>query len=185
LAEPTAAKPGDRASCEAFVTTTYVELYRWFCRLTGSTDRAADLTQDAYAEFWGSLGRVPPGVAHRTWLFAIGRNLWHKRLRDRKDFEPAVLSLLEDRSSSIDRPLLDQEFREAARQAVGRLPDDLREAFTLRFWNELGYDEIGHIQGVTAALARWRYFAARKRLHQLLADWDPHADRKREDRHAR
>ena len=38
------------------------------------------------------------------------------------------------------------------------------EVFTLRFWNELGYDEIGQIQGVTADLARWRYFAAREAI---------------------
>ena len=46
----------------------------------------------------------------------------------------------------------DREFREAAERAVIELPDDLREAFTLRFWHDFGYDEIGAIQGVTAGV---------------------------------
>jgi hypothetical protein len=32
----------DRASREAFVREHYIELFRWFCGLTGSGDRAAD-----------------------------------------------------------------------------------------------------------------------------------------------
>jgi RNA polymerase sigma-70 factor (ECF subfamily) len=174
----------DHGAREFFVESTYVELYRWYCRLTGSADRAADLTQDSYVAFWSSLDRLPPGVSHRTWLFAIGRNLWRKQERDRKSFDPIVASLVEEGTSSVDTPLLDQEFREAAEAALGRLPDDIREVFTLRFWHELGYDEIGQNQGITADLARWRYFAARKRLHQLLAAWDPGVERRRGDRHA-
>ena len=48
-----------------------------------------------------------------------------------------------DGSPSPERTAEDREFREAAERAVIELPDDLREAFTLRFWHEFGYDEIG------------------------------------------
>jgi RNA polymerase sigma-70 factor (ECF subfamily) len=184
LAEAMSGRLEDRSAREAFVEATYVELYRWFCRLTGSADRAADLTQDSYLALWGALDRLPPGVSYRTWLFAIGRNLWRKGERDRKSFDPIVSSLVEEETPPVDASLLGQEFREAALAALGQMPDELREVFTLRFWHELGYDEIGQIQGITADLARWRYFAARKRLHQLLAAWNPTVDRRKEDRHA-
>lgn len=38
--------------------------------------------------------------------------------------------------------------------AVIELPDDLREAFTLRFWHEFEYEEIGTVQGVAAGVAQ-------------------------------
>ena len=60
----------------------------------------------------------------------------------------------------------DREFEEAAVRAIAELPHELREAFTLRFWKEFSYDQIAELQGVEPGLARWRYFSARRRLHQ-------------------
>jgi RNA polymerase sigma-70 factor (ECF subfamily) len=174
----------ETATREAFVRASYEGLFHWFFRLTGSRDGAADLTQEAFAAFWGSLDRVRGDVSPRTWLYAIGRNLWRNHLRNRKPLQ----ALPEERLTGGEGPERgeeDREFREAAEHAVRALPDDLREAFTLRFWNEFGYDEIGTIQGVTAGLARWRYFAARRRLHEALAAWDPRGERAGEDRNAR
>ena len=175
----------DRNARESFVRESHEELFRWFYRLVGSPDEAADLTQDTFLAFWNSLDRRPESVSPRTWLFAIGRNLWRGRLRDRKSFEPTLLALVADARPSPETTFLEREFREAVNEAVAELPDDLREVFTLRFWNELAYEEIGQIQGVSADLARWRYFAARKRLHGRLESWNPELEQGKEDRHAR
>jgi Sigma-70 region 2 len=66
---------GDRTSREAFVQASYAELFHWFCRLTGSPDRSAELTQETFASFWGALDRLPPGTRPEAWLYATGRNL--------------------------------------------------------------------------------------------------------------
>ncbi len=174
----------DRTSREAFVHATYAELFRWFCRLTGSADRSADLTQETFAAFWGALDRLPPGTGPRAWLYAIGRNLWRKQARDHKSREPVVLAVLPGAGPSAEQVALDREFQKAAELAVRELPEDLREVFSLRFWNDLNYEEIGVIQGVSAGLVRWRYFAARRRLVEKLAAWEPDRQRVREDRHA-
>ena len=176
---------GDRASREDFVRASYTGLFRWFCRLTGSPDRAADLTQETFAAFWISVDRIRSGVSLRTWLYAIGRNLWHKQARDQRNQREQLPELVPDDAPSPVHLAEDCEFQEAADRAILGLPDDLREAFTLRFWHEFGYDEIGAIQGVTAGVARWRFFAARRRLQEKLAAWDPQRDRAEEDQHVR
>ncbi len=176
---------GDRTSREAFVQASYAELFRWFCRLTGSPDRSADLTQETFATFWGALGRLPPGTSPKAWLYAIGRNLWRKQARDHRVFEPVLLTVLPGADPSAEKTVQDREFGTAAELAVLELPEDLREAFSLRFWHDLNYEQIGEIQGVSAGLVRWRYFAARRRLVEKLAAWDPDQQRAREDRHAR
>jgi RNA polymerase sigma-70 factor (ECF subfamily) len=168
-----------------FVRASYADLFRWFCRLTGSPDRAADLTQETFAAFWVSVDRIRSEVSLRTWLYAIGRNLWRKQARDRRNHREAFSELLLDGAPSPEHRAEDREFQEAAERAIMALPDDLREAFTLRFWHEFGYDEIGAIQSVSAGVARWRFFAARRRLQEKLAAWDPERDRAEEDQHAR
>ncbi len=176
---------GDRTSREAFVQASYAELFHWFCRLTGSADRSADLTQETFASFWGALDRLPPDTRPIAWLYAIGRNLWRKQARDHKAFEPVLLAVLPCAGISAEKTAQDREFVTAAELAVLELPEDLREAFSLRFWHDLNYEQIGAIQGVSAGLVRWRYFAARRRLVEKLAAWDPNQQRAREDRHAK
>lgn len=173
------------SGAEAFVTATYAELYRWFCHLTASPDRAADLTQETFAAFWESAGRRGPGVSPTTWLYAIGRNLWRKWLRDRKFHQPGLLDQVPAGGRSVEQRTQDREFVEAVRLEVARLPPELREAFALRFWNEFTYQQIGEVQGVEPGLARWRYFAARRRLHAALAAWDPEREPTPEDHHAK
>src|SRR5262249_46528034 len=172
---------GDRDSREAFVRAAYAGLYRWFYRLVGSPDRAADLTQETFAAFWESLDRMRGDASPRTWLFAIGRNLWRKQARAARALVADRVDSLADDEPPAERLAEEREFRDAAERAVGELPADLREAFILRFWHEFDYDEIGAIQGVSAGLARWRFFAARRRLHTKLVAWDPDPDRAEED----
>ncbi len=174
----------ERAAREAFIRASYAGLFRWFCRMVGSSDRAADLTQATFAAFWESADRIRGGVEQRTWLYAIGRNLWRKQRRDVRAFVPDAVEWVADSTPSAESRAEDSEFREAAERAIGELPADLREVFTLRFWQGFEYDEIGAIQGVAAGLARWRYFAARRRLHRKLAAWDPSRHRAEEDQHA-
>jgi RNA polymerase sigma factor (sigma-70 family) len=143
------------------------------------------LTQETFVAFWQGEDRRPEGVCPRTWLYAIGRNLWRKQLRDQRSFEPVLLTVIAGEHPSPEERFHDREFQDAAKRAVSELPDELREAFTLRFWQELAYDHIGVIQGISADLARWRYFAARRRLHEKLAAWDPGPRQAKGDRHAR
>jgi RNA polymerase sigma-70 factor (ECF subfamily) len=164
---------GVETDAEAFVTATYTGLYQWFCHLTHSPEQAADLTQETFAAFWESSGRRGPGVSPTTWLYAIGRNVWRKRLRDRRSHESAMLDQIAAGGRSAEQGAQDREFAEAVGLAVAELSPELREAFTLRFWNEFSYQQIGQVQGVEPGLARWRYFAARRRLQDALVAWAP------------
>jgi RNA polymerase sigma-70 factor (ECF subfamily) len=173
-----------RGRQEALVIASYAGLYRWFRRLGASPEAAADLTQATFVAFWASVGRKGAEVSPTTWLYAIGRNLWRKWLQDRKVHAPGPLDRVAAGGRSPEQRVQDREFREAAGCAVAQLPHDLREAFTLWFWNEFRYEQIAAVQGVEPGLARWRYFAAPRRLRRALADWDPDRGQAPEDNHA-
>jgi RNA polymerase sigma-70 factor (ECF subfamily) len=175
----------NRAAREAFVEASYSGLFRWLLRLTRSPDLAADLTQETFVEFWKSLGRRPRGVDERAWLYAVGRNRWRKAVRDCKHLARLHEGSLLDSGRTAEARVEEGEFRAAVEAAIADMPPDLREAFTLRFWHEFEYEDIAVIQGVTAGLVRWRYFAARRSLHDRLAEWDPRPRMKGEERHAR
>lgn len=159
--------------CSEFVRDHYALLFGWLARLTGDRNDAADLTQDAFAAFWGSLQRDTPGVDPRTWLFAIARNCWRKHCRSRASLKEQVADLeqVAEEISACWTSAGTSEFEQAVESALARLPDDFREVFTLRAWHEFDFAQIGAIQGITADLARGRYFRARKLLQARLQSW--------------
>ena len=64
-----------------------------------------------------------------------------------KVFEPVVLAVLPGAEPSAEKTAQDREFQMAAELAVRELPEELREAFSLRFWHDLNYEEIGSDPG--------------------------------------
>ena len=62
------------------------ELYRYLLGLTHHPEQAGDLMQETFLQaMLSSIGRFRQQSSVRTWLFAIGRNLWLKELRKHRE----------------------------------------------------------------------------------------------------
>jgi RNA polymerase sigma-70 factor (ECF subfamily) len=61
---------------------------------------------------------------------------------------------------------LEHEQAEALRRALDRLPDDYRRVLLLRFQEDLSFEDIGQLLGVTSNAARKLWARAVKRLQQ-------------------
>jgi RNA polymerase sigma-70 factor (ECF subfamily) len=159
----------DQAACDAFVDAQYPRLFAWFCWLTGHRDRAADLTQESFAAFWESLGRKPvrePAI----WLFRIARNRWRKACRARPLAPTGEhgLEAVPHRGPDPDHRIARDEFTQRVAACVLELPGTVREAVALHYWNDLSHDQIARVQGVPAALVRWRVHRGRRLLKDRL-----------------
>lgn len=53
-------------------------------RLLGSEEEARDATQDVFLRAWRAIGRMPPDLAVRDWLYRIARNRCMDLLRRRQ-----------------------------------------------------------------------------------------------------
>ena len=61
------------------------ELYRYLLGLTHDPEQAGDLMQETFLQAMLGIGRFRQHSSVRTWLFAIGRNLWLKELRKHRE----------------------------------------------------------------------------------------------------
>jgi RNA polymerase sigma-70 factor (ECF subfamily) len=68
--------------------------------------------------------------------------------------------------------VLTDEVRERVRAALLRLPERYRVALALRYYGELGYDEIAGQLGVTRNHVAILIFRGKRALRRLLADLD-------------
>jgi RNA polymerase sigma-70 factor, ECF subfamily len=64
--------------------------------------------------------------------------------------------------------LLTEEIRQTVTEAMQQLPDDLREAITLRELEGLSYEEIAEVMECPVGTVRSRIFRAREAIDKKL-----------------
>jgi RNA polymerase sigma-70 factor (ECF subfamily) len=135
-------------------------LYGYALSLTGDPSRSEDAVHDAFVR----LLQYAPGRDVKSlegFLFTAARNLIlddRRRSALRRDLPPAPLPLAQP-SGQPD---------EAASRALGRLPEEQREAVVLKIYGELTFAEIGEVTGASLDTAAARYRLGIEKLAQLL-----------------
>ena len=146
----------------------------WLMRQTGRPELAADLTAEVFAAAYLAAGRFREGPEPAgAWLLGIARKkVLQSWRRDRIEASAR-------RRLAVERVEVSDEALEAVERlaAVGvtelldELPDDQRRAVRARVVEELAYEELGSIVGVSAETARKRVSrglaALRRRVEQI------------------
>jgi RNA polymerase sigma-70 factor (ECF subfamily) len=130
---------------------------------------AEDVAQEALARAFRSFDRLRDRARFRSWLVRICWRLAldHQRAaarRARREEKVAVLGSPTDVEDLACR----NEFRDRLWQAIGDLPERLRQVVVLA--GILGHDlrEVGELLDVPHGTVRSRMHAARKRLAEAL-----------------
>lgn len=160
-----AVRAGNTAAAEELVERTYSAVYASIYRLCGDGDLAADLTQETYQKAWRAL----PGFDGRsqlfTWIYRIAYTTFLNHVRRPRRMksldEPEAFDVRDERPRA-DELLADAEEAERLRNAVMKLPEDLRFTVTAHFWGGLPVKEIAEIEKITTV-------AIRKRLHRAFS----------------
>jgi RNA polymerase sigma-70 factor (ECF subfamily) len=136
-----------------------------YCRcLAWRRDESDDLFQEAFTRLYESAlaGREISNVG--GYVIKIARNLFLNIQRDRK---PTV-TIEHDTLSVRDVPHERTEMLELIHMAMELLTDDYREAFFLREFADLPYDDIAKIMNLTNVNVRIRVTRAREKIRGIL-----------------
>jgi RNA polymerase sigma-70 factor (ECF subfamily) len=158
-------------------------------RLVARVD-PSDVVQEALAEASRKLAQYlrDRPVAFYPWLRQIAwERLVHLHSRHigaqkrsvmreyRGDFVPDQSAMqLVDRlmasGTSPSRRVARDEMRQRVRRALQHLPPQYREVVILRHLEQLAFEEVAGVLGISEAATRSRYRRAMERLHNLLSD---------------
>jgi RNA polymerase sigma-70 factor (ECF subfamily) len=159
-----AVRAGDREAAEVLVDRTYSAVYASVYRLCGDSDLAADLTQETYQKAWGALKGFDGRSQLFTWLYRIAYTTFLNHVRRPRRMtsldEPDAIDVQDERPGA-EQLLSDAEEATRLREAVMKLPEDLRFTVTAHFWGGLPVKEIASIEEITTV-------AIRKRLHKAF-----------------
>jgi RNA polymerase sigma-70 factor (ECF subfamily) len=149
---------GDRDARAALVAEYYPSCLRVAQRMLGERADAEDAVQDAFLRAFRALPRFNPEVPFRAWLFRILINHCHSYAKHRGRWQGRIVSAPEvlDQSpghSPADAGVSDLHHITAAVDALDPL---MREAFVLKYVEELEYTEMALITGASISALKMR-----------------------------
>lgn len=160
------ANPRERdAAFAAFYDLLARYVYAYALRMTSSASDAADVTQETFIRVYGHIVRGNSIVDPLPFCLMIARQRVINMRRDQRD----CVEL--DEQHSITDPYVDierQDISNHVEQAVARLPLLLRDAFVLRYYDGLSYDQIATITGEQSGTIRMRVLRAKAILRRQL-----------------
>jgi RNA polymerase sigma-70 factor (ECF subfamily) len=158
-------------------------VFHFLCRMVGNEDDANDLAQETFVRVFRARASFRAGEKFSTWLFTIAANLArnHFRWRSRHpnvsleaetgEAEQTLGSTLPANDPAPNEQALTAERAAAVRAAVGKLPEDLREAIVLCEWEERTVAEAAAILETTPKAVESRLYRARQILREKLKSW--------------
>ncbi|CAB4695149.1 unannotated protein [freshwater metagenome] len=168
-----AAQQGDESAFELLVQATYVQTYTLAVRLTGNSEDARDVTQEAYLRAYRALPKFRGESQFSTWMYRVTANCastqMQRRVRHRHSKLPETDELIDLRSEY--NPELRAEagdLRNRLLVALDTLPPKLRAVVVLRDVYEMSHEDIASELGISTTAAKVRLHRARHRLRSEL-----------------
>jgi len=176
----------DRSAFGELVHRYERELYSYLRRYLGDATMAEDAFQSTFLQVHLKVDQFETGRKFRPWLYTIAtnqaidaqrRNKRHRNISldrstksDSEDDVGALVDLLVSREPNPDSRLDETQRRDWIRQALDTLPDQLRSAVNLVYYQGLKYREAADILGIPVGTIKSRLHAAILKLNEAWMD---------------
>ena len=163
------------------LTLQYLDsLYGFALVLTGNSDDAHDLVQDAYLRAYRFYHRYEQIANYKAWLFTITKNLFINRYHQRaREVSLTELEVMDDDPYESPKEILVAArgrhekgvFRQDFQRAMDALPEKLRLAVLLKDVEGFDYKEIAEIMSCPLGTVMSRLSRGRNLLKKSLKDY--------------
>jgi RNA polymerase sigma-70 factor, ECF subfamily len=182
---------GSEPAFEELVRRYQRSIFGYIFRMLQNKHIAEELTQEVFLALVRNAERYQPQGKFSGYLFAIASNKIHKEWEQRKrrpkffslsfwsgdsnteDSGNMPLDTIADSSACVETAFEKCEISDAVNEALKHLPEHYREAFVLRRFQDLSYEEIAEITDCPVGTIKSRVVRAERGLR-------PHLERFRE-----
>jgi RNA polymerase sigma-70 factor (ECF subfamily) len=132
--------------------------------MNGNRYLAEDLVQEVFINTWNALSNFRGDSSHKTWIYRITVNTCLLYIRDKKDVQNSL-----DEEQVQHLPFHENEPKkyDSLYKAIGELPP-VERLIIMMFLEELEYEEISKIIGITEINLRVKIHRIKKKLKELL-----------------
>jgi len=143
-------------------------IYAYAFRMLGDRDLANDAFQETFVRIY-NMSRDPNRSVSNvaSYFFTAVRNVCLNAIRNARP-----TAQVEDYHAVIFQPSHENlELAELVKRSLELLPEHLREAFVLREYDGLSYQEISDVTGQGLSAVKVHIFRAKERLRKILAPY--------------
>jgi len=169
------AKNGDPAAFEELVLQYERRLSSFAYSLTGGDrESASEILQEALLNAFQYVKNFKGDSTFFTWLWRIVKNEFMKYNIKKRSITTIPFDDISEinitKRKLIENDEIDSEKRKNIRKLIGMLPVKYKEVITLIDLQELSYDEVAGILGISKSAMRSRLFRAREELAKLARE---------------
>ena len=162
---------GDVEAYAVLVARHRDRLGRYARHMLGNREDAEEALQDAFVRAYRSLGRCEDPARFEAWLFRILVNRCRTAAGRRGRRERIFLPERDwPGGGTEEHPAERLAWRDEIARALALLDADQREAFLLKYVEELSYEEMEVLTGAGVSALKMRVKRARERLRGLLRE---------------
>lgn len=166
--------PATREAAFTDLIKKYQERLYWHIRrLVVTHEDSNDLLQNVWIRVWKALEKFREESQLYTWLYRIATNECLSFIEQRK--KKATLQL-SDEENGMERqlkadPHFDAQKLEWKLQlAIQQLPEKQRVVFSLRYFDEMPYEEMSNVLDTSEGALKASYHHAAKKIERFLLD---------------
>ena len=172
------AKNGDKTAFDMLVRKYQHRIAAVVSRFVRDYAECQDVVQDSFIRAYKSLSGFRGDSQFYTWMYRIAVNTAKNHLSSKKrrpsfdveldDAENIEGGIYIQNNDTPEHELLRDEIAQVVSKALEQLPDDIRQAITLREMEGLSYEEIADVMNTPVGTVRSRIFRAREAIDARL-----------------
>lgn len=160
---------GDEAAYAALVERHWHTAFGSAWAVLNNRGDAEEMAQETFVQVYQKLATLREPGAIGGWVWRIARDTSLKYIRKHKRVKAmGELPDTGETGEGPEMPMLAGEERSALMQAMNELPEEMREALTMKYWEELEYEQMAKRTGSSEAALYQRVCRGLKRLRELL-----------------
>ncbi|MGN7764253.1 RNA polymerase sigma factor [Paenibacillus sp. 22594] len=154
----------------AFLVDKYKnKIYGLLLKMGASPEDAQDITQETFITAYRMLGSHHTDRSFAGWIYTIAIRTLQERYRGQKRLEhQAIPSDLPSTLPNPENEVIYQENKSELNRMVNKLPHNYKFILMLRYTNDLTYEEMEKITGMSSNQIRNGLHRAKKRLQKMI-----------------
>lgn len=164
LCDPLRREEGFRQMMDQYQERLYSMIYR----MTHSADDTQDVLQETLVKVLLNADRFKGNSSLYTWLYRIAVNESITMLKKRKRQMTSELDPTQHEQQDFGTEWTDRQLQKALKTAIEALPEKQRIVFNLRYFEELGYQQMSEILDTSVGALKASYHHAVKKIENHL-----------------
>ena len=173
---------GDKVAFAQLVRANQQMVFNLLYRLIPDWMDLEDIAQDVWVKVYQSIGKMKNYASFKTWLHRIAVNTYYDKMRklghrvdvsldEPVNYDENYILDIPDTKLLPEELILSEEWKEYVEKKMKTLPEQHRLILVMRDVQNLSYDEIAEVTGLSLGTVKSRIARAREKLVSELSDY--------------